>query len=124
MPEEGEEMPAPDEAFAQVAESQGLVEDFCEENYPDHQDQCQVMIADRLRGGDNGGGGGEPQPEPEPEQESGGDVIDGLIGGDPGDQGVETLVADCMGRGFLGLHRPDTKACMRVVAKHEREKRR
>jgi hypothetical protein len=118
MSEEG--MPRPDVAFAHAVEEQGMIESFCEENYPDNQQECQVMVADKLLGEEQPPHE-EEAPEPEPQQE---DPVEDLVKGEHADEpGIETMVADCVGGGFLGFHKPNTEACMRVVATHERKKR-
>ena len=115
MPEgEPPELP-PDEAFVEATQQQGLIDNFCQENYPDHQQQCEAMVADRLRGGSQ-----QPKETPDPEPQ---DPVDDVIMGEhAGDEGIETLVADCVGRGFFGFTKPDMQSCMRVVAKHERDR--
>ena len=120
--------PRPDEAFIQEIGQSGKIEEFCQNNYEDNVEQCQMMIADKLVGGeqpqDTGPQPAEPSPEPQgPPQEAPdeGDPVNETIGSPDGS--IETLVADCVGSGFLGLHRPNTEACMRAVAMHERERR-
>lgn len=115
----------PDQAFLQSQQTEQMVDEFCENNYEDNKKECKMMIADRLF---ESGQSQEPEPQPQPEappeappQDPGGDPVQDTI--DPQGNSIETLIADCVGGGFLGFHRPNTESCMRAVAKHERERR-
>ena len=118
--------------FTEQIKDEGHIETFCGENYEDRKEQCEMLLADEVLGGPQNveeppeaaqeaappQTQGQAQPEP-PE-----DPIDDLImGSHEGEVGIETLVADCVGSGFFGFHRPNTESCMRAVAKHERDRR-
>lgn len=115
--------PRPDIAFIESDEGKGKIEEFCENNYEEHKSECVSLVADKLRRDSPQPTQQAPEPEPPAPQNSAQDPVMDAIMGEEGNHDIETLVADCVGTGFLGMHRPNTRACMRVVAKHEREKR-
>lgn len=120
-----EKKPRPDMALAETEEGQQHLEDFCSEHYEENKEECMALVADKLRAEPEPpeDQGGQPQ-EPEPQEPEDDPVMDAVMDGQEVNQSMETLVADCVGKGFFGLRRPNNQACFRVIAKHEREKRR
>jgi len=107
------------------AKEQGdTITEFCENNYPEQSGQCKAMIADSLQQMPQEAQEAEPSgehPQQPPQQQQRQDPVEQAIVGN-GSGEMDAIVADCLGSGFLGLHRPNMKSCMKAVAKHERER--
>lgn len=115
-----------------IQEESDTITDFCENNYPDQTGECKAMIADSLQSPPSPPEqSADPSPSPEkppqqsppqksPPEEEHDPVGDAIVGDTSGE--MDAIVADCLGSGFLGFHRPNMKSCMRAVAKHERER--
>jgi len=97
------------------------IEQFCQDNFEENKDACVARVQDKLVDKQK-----QPEQGPEQKQDRQSPTVNNAARGEEpmGDEGIESLVADCVGGGFLGLHRPDQQACFRAVAQYERERNR